>query len=143
MSLALSPSLWPQQVIFLPVLASTALARSGSRHHPCAAYCRVFHFASPDMQRLTLPLREIDARSAHRILLPREHRRFAPLLLILHRRPPVSDRKVRTAVPWQGQHAARKGPTAGVLIRRLGRSSSLSSCSPSAMAMSSSSHILP
>jgi hypothetical protein len=37
------------------------------------------------MQRLTLPLREIDARSAHRILLPREHRRLAPLLLILHR----------------------------------------------------------
>jgi hypothetical protein len=45
-------------------------------------------------------------------------------------------------VPWQGQHAARKGPTAGVLIRRLGRSSSLSSYSPGAVAMASSSHIL-
>jgi hypothetical protein len=46
-------------------------------------------------------------------------------------------------VPWQGQHATRKGPTAGVLIRRLGRSSSLSSYSPGAVAMASSSHILP
>jgi hypothetical protein len=89
MSLALSLLRYgPIKSFFLPVLASTALARSGSRHHPRAAYCRVFHFASPDMQRLTLPLREIDARSAHRILLPREHRRLAPLLLILHRGRP-------------------------------------------------------
>jgi hypothetical protein len=45
-------------------------------------------------------------------------------------------------VPWQGQHAARKGPTMGVFISRLGRSSSLSSYSPGAVAMASSSHIL-
>jgi hypothetical protein len=131
-------------VNFLPLLTSAALARSGSCHRPHAAYYRVFCFASPTRSaRPRLCVKSTHARPTTSSSLTS----IVALPTPPHPPPPAArerqeDRKARTAVPWQGQHAARKGPTAGVLIRRLGRSSTLSSCSPRVVAMASSSHIL-